>query len=59
MIVIAELPEVVQRLKQFEIAPSSSEEHLVVQFKTKDDNGWYVYEFSVWLKGRPKLRGVS
>ena len=48
-----EIGNVIQRLKSRKV--ELTETHLNVKFSTKDDCGWYGYDFSVYLK-RPKFK---
>lgn len=41
------LGEWVQRTKSLDM--KYEKEHVVIEFKTKDDYGWYVYEFSIYV----------
>lgn len=41
------LEDTVQRLKQLEVSPEEDIEAFRVSFQTKDDHGYYRYEFSI------------
>lgn len=43
-----ELPEVIQRLKKWDF-DEDGDEHIDVEFQTKDDRGWYGYRFGIYL----------
>ena len=46
------LGEWVQRTKALKVTYDA--EHVVIEFKTKDDYGWYVYEFSIYVPPRKR-----
>lgn len=58
---ITEIYHVIQRPKMVKMTPEKWEEgttHMTVDLKTKDDHGWYVYEFSVYLKKEKRVLKV-
>lgn len=58
-----EIRDVIQRCKMVKITPEKWVEgtmHMTVDLKTKDDHGWYVYQFSLYLpRDSPVLKVVE